>query len=66
MAIKPAAAVSYEGADVYSGAMVQDPSDGAVVSFFACGCGGAKPPGGHNDAVCYARSTDPNVTTFSK
>eukprot|EP01047_Picozoa_sp_COSAG01_P091183 COSAG01_NODE_22841_length_839_cov_0.835135_1_plen_172_part_10 len=65
MAITPAAPGSYEGADVYSGAMVQD-DDGSVISFFACACGDAKPPGGHNDAVCYARSTDPNVTTFLK
>ena len=51
-AIAPAAPGSYEGADVYSGAMVLDPTTGTVKAFFACGCGGARPPGGHNDAVC--------------
>jgi sucrose-6-phosphate hydrolase SacC (GH32 family) len=53
-AIAPAAATSFEGADVYSGATIQDPSDGSVKAYCACGCGDARPPGGHNDAVCYA------------
>eukprot|EP01043_Picozoa_sp_COSAG02_P024310 COSAG02_NODE_1325_length_13237_cov_5.436901_5_plen_385_part_00 len=66
MAIAPAAPTSYEGADVYSGAMIEDPSDGSVKAFFACGCGDAKPPGGHNDAVCYASSSDENLTTWKK
>ena len=33
MAITPAAPTSYEGADVYSGAMIEDPSDGSVKAF---------------------------------
>lgn len=66
MAITPGAASSYEGADVYSGAMIEDPSDGSVKAFFACACGDAKPPGGHNDAVCYASSSDANLTTWTK
>jgi hypothetical protein len=44
MAITPAAPASYEGADVYSGAMVEDPSDGSVKAFFACACGAATKP----------------------
>eukprot|EP01044_Picomonas_judraskeda_P043740 COSAG03_NODE_23159_length_282_cov_1.983607_1_plen_77_part_01 len=64
MAITPSAPNSYEGADVYSGAMIEDPTDGSVKAFFACGCGDAKPPGGHNDAVCYASSSDANLTTW--
>ena len=66
MAITPAAPTSYEGADVYSGAMIEDPTDGSVKAFFACGCGDAKPPGGRNDAVCFAQSTDDNLTTWTK
>eukprot|EP01052_Picozoa_sp_SAG31_P048192 SAG31_NODE_9976_length_1202_cov_1.066183_1_plen_298_part_00 len=66
MAILPASAKSFEGADVYSGAMIEDPTDGSVKAFFACGCGGAKPPGGHNDAVCYASSVDDNLTHWTK
>ena len=66
MAITPAAPTSYEGADVYSGAMIEDPTDGSVKAFFACGCGDAKPPGGGNDAVCVAQSTDDNLTTWTK
>jgi sucrose-6-phosphate hydrolase SacC (GH32 family) len=66
LAITPAAPTSYEGADVYSGAMIEDPSDGSVKAFYACGCGDAKPPGGHNDAVCYASSSDDNLTTWTK
>ena len=66
MAITPAAPTSYEGADVYSGAMIEDPTDGSVKAFFACGCGDAKPPGGQNDAVCFAQSTDDNLTTWTK
>ena len=70
MAISPAAPTSYEGADVYSGAMIEDPTTGSVKAFYACGIGAAKPPGGHNDAVCYAESnadaTDPNITKWKK
>ena len=65
MAINPAPPGSFEGDDVYSGAIIQDPVDGAVISFFACAVVGAKPPGRSNDAVCYARSTDANITTFT-
>ena len=66
MAITPAPPGSFEGDDVYSGAVVQDPSDGAVISFFACAAADARPPGRDNNAVCYARSIDANITNFTK
>ena len=66
-AIAPAAPTSYEGADVYSGAMIQDPDDGnKVKAFFACGVGDAKPPGGNNDAVCYAEADDDGLINWTK
>lgn len=39
-----------------------------MYAFFACACGDAKPPGGHNDAVCLAWATNSsdNLTNWTK